>query len=82
MDLSLGTVLNQRYAVETILGHGGLGITCAAQDRTLQVRVAVKKFLKKKGGWSSCGRQIDALEEGRILTGYGCLVAKIEGLAL
>ena len=43
MYLRTGTLLNNRYQIERVLGHGGFGITYAAQDQTLQVRVAVKE---------------------------------------
>jgi serine/threonine protein kinase len=48
MYLPQGTVLNNRYEVEKVLGHGGFGITYAAQDLTLKVRVAVKEYLPRQ----------------------------------
>jgi serine/threonine protein kinase len=48
MYLSKGTLLNNRYEVETVLGHGGFGITYAAHDQTLNVRVAIKEYLPRQ----------------------------------
>jgi len=38
MYLPQGTELNHRYVIESLLGHGGFGITYAAHDTTLNVR--------------------------------------------
>jgi len=48
MYLAEGTILNNRYVIETVLGHGGFGITYAAHDRTLNVRVAIKEYLPRQ----------------------------------
>lgn len=43
--LQPGIVLNQRYRIDTILGHGGFGVTYLAWDQNLQIKVAVKEYL-------------------------------------
>ena len=48
MYLPQGTVLNNRYMIESLLGHGGFGITYAAHDQTLKVRVAIKEYLPRQ----------------------------------
>lgn len=40
-----GTLLNQRYRVDRLLGYGGFGITYLAWDLNLQIKVAVKEYL-------------------------------------
>ena len=48
MYLSSGTTLNNRYVIESVLGHGGFGITYAAHDKSLKVRVAIKEYLPRQ----------------------------------
>ena len=48
MYLPEGTTLNNRYVIENVLGHGGFGITYAAYDQVLSVRVAVKEYLPRQ----------------------------------
>jgi serine/threonine protein kinase/lipopolysaccharide biosynthesis regulator YciM len=48
MYLPQGTELNNRYVIESLLGHGGFGITYAAHDKILNVRVAVKEYLPRQ----------------------------------
>jgi serine/threonine protein kinase len=48
MYLHQGTVLNNRYQIESILGHGGFGVTYLARDLTLNVQVAVKEYLPRQ----------------------------------
>jgi len=48
MYLPQGTELNNRYVIESLLGHGGFGITYAAYDKVLNVRVAVKEYLPRQ----------------------------------
>lgn len=48
MYLPQGTILNNRYVVENVLGHGGFGITYSAYDKTLNVRVAIKEYLPRQ----------------------------------
>lgn len=47
--LQPGTILKQQYQIQKILGCGGFGRTYLADDRTLQVPVAVKEFLPDNG---------------------------------
>jgi len=48
MYLLQGTVLNKRYQIESVLGHGGFGVTYLARDLTLNVQVAVKEYLPRQ----------------------------------
>jgi serine/threonine protein kinase len=56
MYLPQGTELNHRYVIEIVLGHGGFGITYAAHDRLLKVRVAVKEYLPRQLATRAEGR--------------------------
>jgi OFA family oxalate/formate antiporter-like MFS transporter len=47
MYLLPGTELNHRYVIESLLGHGGFGITYAADDQVLGARVAIKEYLPR-----------------------------------
>jgi serine/threonine protein kinase len=48
MYLPQGIVLNNRYEIESVLGHGGFGVTYLARDLTLNVHVAVKEYLPRQ----------------------------------
>jgi serine/threonine protein kinase len=48
MYLPRGTLLNDRYEIDSVLGHGGFGITYLARDRTLNVHVAVKEYFPRQ----------------------------------
>jgi serine/threonine protein kinase/tetratricopeptide (TPR) repeat protein len=56
MYLPQGTELNSRYVIETLLGHGGFGITYSAYDKVLNVRVAVKEYLPRQLATRAEGR--------------------------
>jgi serine/threonine protein kinase len=45
--LPQGTELNHRYVIESVLGHGGFGITYAAHDQSFGARVAIKEYLPR-----------------------------------
>lgn len=42
--LKKNTVLNNRYIIEEVLGQGGFGITYAAFDKKMHLKVAVKEY--------------------------------------
>jgi eukaryotic-like serine/threonine-protein kinase len=52
MPLSIGTLLNNRYEIRAILGQGGMGAVYRAEDKHLNIPVAVKEnlFLTKEYG--------------------------------
>jgi serine/threonine protein kinase len=45
MMLEIGSILNDRYRIESQLGKGGMGTVYLAYDMTLQIQVAVKENL-------------------------------------
>ena len=45
--LGLGRVLDGRYRIGRVLGHGGFGITYLAWDENLQLRLAIKEYLPR-----------------------------------
>jgi serine/threonine protein kinase len=48
MYLLSGTLLQNRYAIEQVIGHGGFGVTYLARDLTLNVHVAIKEYLPRQ----------------------------------
>ncbi len=46
--LALGRVLDGRYRIGRVLGHGGFGITYLAWDDNLQLRLAIKEYLPRE----------------------------------
>ena len=47
-SLPVGTVLDNRYKIESILGEGGFGITYKAHDTQLDYTVVIKEFLPQE----------------------------------
>jgi serine/threonine protein kinase len=45
--LALDTLLDGRYRIGRVLGHGGFGITYLAWDENLQLRLAIKEYLPR-----------------------------------
>lgn len=43
-SLPIGTILQDRYIIESVIGSGGFGITYLAYDRILDQRVAIKEY--------------------------------------
>lgn len=43
-----GTILEGKYILGRVLGHGGFGVTYLAFDANLEIRVAVKEFLPRE----------------------------------
>ncbi|MZP29827.1 protein kinase [Heliobacterium undosum] len=54
--LQPGTMLNERYQIGQVLGHGGFGITYIGYDNTLNTRVAVKEYLPRDLATRATGR--------------------------
>ena len=42
--LPLGTVVNEKYEIQKVIGSGGFGTTYLAQDLVLKMPVAVKEY--------------------------------------
>jgi serine/threonine protein kinase len=55
--LALGRVLDGRYRVGRVLGHGGFGITYLAWDDNLHLRLAIKEYFPR----DSAGRGTDGV---------------------
>ncbi len=45
ISLPAGTLLNNRYVIEEVLGSGGFSITYTAWDKTLEMRTVVKEYM-------------------------------------
>ncbi|MFB1490330.1 MULTISPECIES: DUF1566 domain-containing protein [unclassified Thiocapsa] len=45
--LTGGTLLDGRYRIGRVLGHGGFGTTYLARDENLQLRLAIKEYLPR-----------------------------------
>lgn len=43
-ELEIGTLLNDRYQLGSVIGKGGFGLTYAAWDETLDIPVAIKEY--------------------------------------
>ncbi len=46
--LPVGTVLDNRYKIESVLGEGGFGVTYKAHDSELDYTVVIKEFLPQE----------------------------------
>ncbi len=46
--LEKGTILQERYVINEVIGKGGFGITYCATDRRVDVTVAVKEYLPER----------------------------------
>ena len=46
-NLKAGTVLQERYVLEKVIGRGGFGVTYRARDLRVDVPVAVKEYLSQ-----------------------------------
>src|SRR3954447_3229478 len=54
--MEIGTILNQRFALEKELGRGGMGAVYRATDQVLQRAVAIKVLYEQSG--DEVGRRI------------------------
>lgn len=62
MELSQGTILNNRYRIERLLGKGGMGAVHLAEDLTLDHEVAVKSnMVQSESGKSQFLREAHLL---------------------
>jgi len=48
-------ILNKRYMIGRVLGHGGFGITYLAWDLNLNLKLAVKEYLPRDYGTRAPG---------------------------
>ena len=46
--LVAGTVLHERYEVETVVAEGGMGIVYLGYDKLLQTKVSIKEYFPRK----------------------------------
>ena len=53
----IGAILQNRYKIESELGHGGMGVVYRAQDQKLDRPVAIK-MIKKNGGAAADNAQM------------------------
>ena len=60
-ELAVGTMLNDRYRLESELGRGGMGVVYRAHDSLLDRAVAVK--LLSEAGLGTEGRERMLMEE-------------------
>ena len=69
-DIQVGTVIRDRYRLQSELGHGGLGITYKAQDLKEQRWVAIKVVsLKRLKNWKT----LELLDrEAKVLENLDC----------
>jgi serine/threonine protein kinase len=50
LTLPIGTVLEESYRIEQVIGSGGFGVTCVAEDLHLGTRVAIKEYCPEEFG--------------------------------
>jgi serine/threonine protein kinase len=70
MYLPIGTELKERYIIEGILGHGGFGITYAAQDTLLNIKVAIKEYLPRQMSTRGEGQAVVSVFTGEARENY------------
>ena len=51
-ELQGGTIINDKYRVEHIVGHGAMGVVAAAMHMQLRERVALKFLHVRDSGWA------------------------------
>ena len=71
-NLKAGTVLQERYVLEKVIGRGGFGVTYRARDLRVDVPVAVKEYLSQ---WELSEKE--ALRETRLAAKF----YDLEGIA-
>lgn len=72
------------YTIETVLGHGGFGVTYVAKDVQLGTRVAVKEYLPQDLALRKGDTDIIPNDEGETVATYKCGLQEFlrEGQAL
>ena len=63
LALKPGSILNRRYTVGRVLGHGGFRITYIAQDYQTGERVAIKEYLPGRFANRTSNQSIQAFSE-------------------
>jgi serine/threonine-protein kinase len=65
--IGIGTTLNERFLLATLLGRGGMGTVYSATDLVLQRRVAIKVLKEQSGGEVGKKLRLEAQIAARLL---------------
>ena len=64
--LKPGTILQGKYLLGRVLGHGGFGITYLAWDINLDIRLAVKEYMPREFAARHAGKTIISIYSGEM----------------